>query len=170
MLGYILRRVALMVPTVLGILLITFVIVQFAPGGPVERVIAQLQGQGDATMSRVTGGAGDFGGAARSGGTENTSKYRGAQGLSPDFIAKLEKQYGFDKPAYERFLKMIWDYARFDFGRSYFRDVSVIELIRERLPVSVSLGLWMTLLSYAISIPLGIAKAVRDGTRFDRWT
>lgn len=170
MLGYILRRVALMVPTVLGILLITFVIAQFAPGGPVERVIAQLQGQGDATMSRVTGGAGDFGGAARSGGAENTSKYRGAQGLSPDFIAKLEKQYGFDKPAYERFLKMIWDYARFDFGRSYFRDVSVIELIRERLPVSVSLGLWMTLLSYAISIPLGIAKAVRDGTRFDRWT
>ncbi|AWN36835.1 microcin C ABC transporter permease YejB [Methylobacterium radiodurans] len=170
MLGYILRRVALMVPTVLGILLITFVIVQFAPGGPVERVIAQLQGQGDAAMSRVTGGSGDFGGAGRAGGAENTSKYRGAQGLSPDFIAKLEKQYGFDKPAYERFLKMIWDYARFDFGRSYFRDVTVIELIRERLPVSVSLGLWMTLLSYAISIPLGIAKAVRDGTRFDRWT
>jgi microcin C transport system permease protein len=170
MLGYILRRVALMVPTVLGILLITFVIVQFAPGGPVERVIAQLQGQGDAAMSRITGGAGDLGGAGRAGPAENTSKYRGAQGLSPDFIAKLEKQYGFDRPAYERFLKMIWDYARFDFGRSYFRDVSVIELIRERLPVSVSLGLWMTLLSYAISIPLGIAKAVRDGTRFDRWT
>lgn len=170
MLGYILRRVALMVPTVLGILLITFVIVQFAPGGPVERVIAQLQGQGDANMSRITGGASDLGGAGRAGSAENTSKYRGAQGLSPDFIAKLEKQYGFDKPAYERFLKMIWDYARFDFGRSYFRDVSVIELIRERLPVSVSLGLWMTLLSYAISIPLGIAKAVRDGTRFDRWT
>ncbi len=170
MLGYILRRVALMVPTVLGILLITFVIVQFAPGGPVERVIAQLQGQGDANMSRITGGASDLGGAGRAGGAENTSKYRGAQGLSPDFIAKLEKQYGFDKPAYERFLKMIWDYARFDFGRSYFRDVTVIELIRERLPVSVSLGLWMTLLSYAISIPLGIAKAVRDGTRFDRWT
>ncbi|GJD78795.1 microcin C ABC transporter permease YejB [Methylobacterium gregans] len=170
MLGYILRRVALMVPTVLGILLITFVIVQFAPGGPVERVIAQLQGQGDANMSRITGGASDLGGAGRAGGAENTSKYRGAQGLSPDFIAKLEKQYGFDKPAYERFLKMIWDYARFDFGRSYFRDVTVIELIRERLPVSISLGLWMTLLSYAISIPLGIAKAVRDGTRFDRWT
>ncbi|GJD57190.1 microcin C ABC transporter permease YejB [Methylobacterium dankookense] len=169
MLAYILRRIALMVPTVLGILLITFVIVQFAPGGPVERVISQLQGQGDAAMGRVTGGAGDLGGA-RPMNAETNSKYRGAQGLSPDFIAKLEKQYGFDKPAYERFLKMIWDYARFDFGRSYFRDVTVIELIRERLPVSISLGLWMTLLSYAISIPLGIRKAVRDGTRFDRWT
>ena len=103
-------------------------------------------------------------------GVETNSKYRGAQGLSPDFIAKLERQYGFDKPAPERFLKMVWDYVRFDFGRSYFRDVTVIELIRERLPVSISLGLWMTLLSYAISIPLGIRKAVRDGTRFDRWT
>ncbi|WP_430913299.1 microcin C ABC transporter permease YejB [Methylobacterium sp. sgz302541] len=173
MLAYILRRVALMIPTLLGIMLITFTIVQFAPGGPVERVLAQLQGQGDGTMSRVTGGAGDLGAgaaASRSGGGEANARYRGAQGLSPQFIAKLEQQFGFDKPAPERFAKMLWDYARFDFGRSYFRDVSVIQLIRERLPVSISLGLWMTLLSYAISIPLGIRKAVKDGSRFDLWT
>ncbi|MER2265050.1 microcin C ABC transporter permease YejB [Methylobacterium oxalidis] len=171
MLAYILRRIALMIPTLFGIMLITFAIVQFAPGGPVERVLAQLQGQGDGSLSRVTGGAGDLGGGMsgnRSG--ETSSKYRGAQGLSPEFIAKLEQQFGFDRPAPERFAKMIWDYVRFDFGRSYFRDVSVLQLIRERLPVSISLGLWMTLLSYAISIPLGIRKAVKDGSRFDLWT
>ncbi|KAB1074851.1 microcin C ABC transporter permease YejB [Methylobacterium planeticum] len=172
MLSYVLRRIALMIPTLFGIMLITFAIVQFAPGGPVERVLAQLQGQGDGALSRVTGGAGDLGGGgpgANRGGEAN-AKYRGAQGLSPQFIAKLEQQFGFDKPAPERFAKMLWDYARFDFGRSYFRDVSVLQLIRERLPVSVSLGLWMTLLSYAISIPLGIRKAVKDGSRFDLWT
>jgi microcin C transport system permease protein len=171
MLSYVLRRIALMIPTLFGIMLITFAIVQFAPGGPVERVLAQLQGQGDGALSRVTGGAGDLGGggASRAGG-ETNAKYRGAQGLSPQFIAKLEQQFGFDKPAPERFAKMLWDYARFDFGRSYFRDVTVLQLIRERLPVSVSLGLWMTLLSYAISIPLGIRKAVKDGSRFDLWT
>jgi microcin C transport system permease protein len=170
--AYILRRLALMVPTILGIMLITFAIVQFAPGGPVERVLAQIQGQGEGSLSRITGGAGDLGGAARanSGGGETNARYRGAQGLDPAFIKKLEQQFGFDKPAPERFLKMIWDYARFDFGNSYFRDVSVLQLIRERLPVSISLGLWMTLISYAISIPLGIRKAVRDGSRFDLWT
>ena len=170
MLAYILRRIALMVPTIFGIMLITFAIVQFAPGGPVERVLAQLQGQNDAGLSRVTGGAGDLGGAGSGRRGEANSRYRGAQGLDPAFIAKLEKQFGFDKPAPERFAKMLWDYVRFDFGNSYFRDVSVIQLIRERLPVSVSLGLWMTLISYAISIPLGIRKAVRDGSRFDLWT
>ncbi|MDR7036395.1 MULTISPECIES: microcin C ABC transporter permease YejB [Methylobacterium] len=171
MLAYILRRVALMIPTLFGIMLITFAIVQFAPGGPVERVLAQLQGQGDGALSRVTGGAGDLGGGMSANRTgETSSKYRGAQGLSPEFIAKLEQQFGFDRPAPERFAKMLWDYARFDFGRSYFRDVSVLQLIRERLPVSISLGLWMTLLSYAISIPLGIRKAVKDGSRFDLWT
>ena len=172
MIAYILRRIGLMIPTLLGIMLITFTIVQFAPGGPVERVLSQLQGQRDGAMSRVTGGGGDLGGGSRpsGGGGEANSRYRGAQGLSPDFIAKLEKQFGFDKPAPERFAKMIWDYVRFDFGRSYFRDVTVIQLIKERLPVSISLGLWMTLLSYAISIPLGIRKAVKDGERFDRWT
>ena len=172
MFAYILRRLALMVPTILGIMLITFAIVQFAPGGPVERVLAQIQGQGEGSLSRITGGAGDLGGAARAnaGGGETNARYRGAQGLDPAFIKKLEQQFGFDKPAPERFLKMIWDYARFDFGNSYFRDVSVLQLIRERLPVSISLGLWMTLISYAISIPLGIRKAVRDGSRFDLWT
>ncbi|KQO54269.1 MULTISPECIES: microcin C ABC transporter permease YejB [unclassified Methylobacterium] len=172
MLAYILRRIALMVPTIFGIMLITFVIVQFAPGGPVERVLAQLQGQNEGSLSRVTGGAGDLGGGGRSagGGSETSSRYRGAQGLDPAFIKKLEQQFGFDKPAPERFAKMLWDYATFDFGKSYFRDVSVLQLIRERLPVSISLGLWMTLLSYAISIPLGIRKAVKDGSRFDLWT
>ncbi|MBB2961537.1 microcin C ABC transporter permease YejB [Methylobacterium sp. R2-1] len=169
MLAYILRRVALMIPTILGIMLITFAIIQFAPGGPVERVLAQLQGQQEGSLSRITGGQGDLGGGVARGGGES-SKYRGAQGLDPAFIKKLEAQFGFDKPAYERFGKMLWDYLRFDFGRSYFRDVSVLELIKEKLPVSISLGLWMTLISYAISIPLGIRKAVADGSRFDVWT
>ncbi len=172
MLGYILRRIALMIPTIFGIMLITFAIIQFAPGGPVERVLAQLQGQQEGSLSRITGGQGDLGGGATRGGGSggDTSKYRGAQGLDPAFIKKLEAQFGFDKPAYERFGKMLWDYLRFDFGRSYFRDVSVLDLIKEKLPVSISLGLWMTLISYAISIPLGIRKAVADGSRFDVWT
>ncbi|GJD33284.1 microcin C ABC transporter permease YejB [Methylobacterium aerolatum] len=173
MLSYILRRIGLMIPTLFGIMLITFAIVQFAPGGPVEQVLSKMQGQNEGALSRVTGGSGDLGGGSRggnAGATGGNSRYRGAQGLSPEFIAKLEKQFGFDKPAPERFAMMLWNYIRFDFGRSYFRDVSVIQLIRERLPVSISLGLWMTLLSYAISIPLGIRKAVKDGERFDRWT
>ncbi|KQT53430.1 microcin ABC transporter permease [Methylobacterium sp. Leaf456] len=169
MIGYILRRLALMVPTIFGIMLITFAIIQFAPGGPVERVLAQLQGQQEGSLNRITGGQGDLGGGASRAGSE-TTKYRGAQGLDPAFIKKLEAQFGFDKPAHERFAKMLWDYARFDFGRSYFRDVSVMQLIKEKLPVSISLGLWMTLISYAISIPLGIRKAVSDGSRFDVWT
>jgi len=168
--AYIVRRVLLMIPTILGIMLISFVLVQFAPGGPVERVLAQLQGTDAGALGRVGGGGGDFGtqGAAASGG--GSSRYRGAQGLDPAFIAQLEKQFGFDKPPAERFLLMIRDYATFQFGKSYFRDVPVIQLIKEKLPVSITLGLWMTLLSYAISIPLGIAKAVRDGSRFDIWT
>ncbi|MCF4126770.1 microcin C ABC transporter permease YejB [Methylobacterium sp. SyP6R] len=172
MAAYLIRRLLLMIPTILGIMLISFTIVQFAPGGPVERVLAQLQGQNTA-MSRITGGGGDLagrGGTSQAGGGESNSRYRGAQGLDPAFIKRLEQQFGFDKPAPERFLKMLWDYARFDFGKSYFRDVSVLQLIREKLPVSISLGLWMTLISYAISIPLGIRKAVRDGSPFDVWT
>lgn len=166
MLSYIARRIALMVPTLFGILLISFVIVQFAPGGPVERVISQLQNPNASALDRVGGGqTGDAGGQGESG-----SAYRGAQGLDPAFIKELEKQFGFDKPAHERFLKMLGDYIRFDFGRSYFRDAPVLQLIKEKLPVSISLGLWMTLLSYAISIPLGIRKAVKDGSRFDTWT
>jgi microcin C transport system permease protein len=168
MLAYIARRVLLMIPTILGIMLISFVLVQFAPGGPVERIIAQLQGQDSGATSRISGGGGDMAGGGA--GDASSSRYRGAQGLDPQFIKQLETQFGFDKPAHERFAKMIWDYARFDFGRSYFRDASVLQLIKDKLPVSITLGLWMTLLSYAISIPLGIRKAVKDGSPFDVWT
>ncbi len=172
--AYILRRILFMIPTLLGIMLVAFVVVQFAPGGPVERIIAQLSGADTGAASRISGGGGgDFGTRGQPGATgvdATTSKYRGAQGLDPKFIKKLEQQFGFDKPAYVRFGKMLWDYARFDFGKSYFRDISVLQLIREKLPVSMSLGIWMTLLTYLISIPLGIRKAVEDGSRFDVWT
>ena len=175
MAAYIIRRILFMVPTMLGIMLVAFVVVQFAPGGPVEQVIAKLTGSDTGATSRISGSpGGDFGsrGVAQGGsGVDSvTSKYRGAQGLDPDFIKKLEKQFGFDKPAYERFGLMLWNYVRFDFGKSYFRDVSVMQLIKEKLPVSMSLGIWMTLLTYLISIPLGIHKAVEDGSRFDTWT
>ncbi|WP_046862248.1 microcin C ABC transporter permease YejB [Microvirga massiliensis] len=173
MFAYIARRLLLMIPTLLGIMLVSFALVQFAPGGPIERIIAQIQGQDSGATSRISGGTGDFSGAqGQPGGAggDTSSRYRGAQGLDPQFIKQLEVQFGFDRPAHERFLKMLWDYARFDFGRSYFRDISVVELIKEKLPVSITLGLWMTLLSYAISIPLGIRKAVRDGSSFDVWT
>jgi microcin C transport system permease protein len=174
MTAYIVRRVLFMIPTIIGIMLVSFVVVQFAPGGPVERVIARLSGSDTGATSRISGSAsGDFSsrGALKSGSQlETNSKYRGAQGLDPEFIKSLEKQFGFDKPAYERFSIMLWNYLRFDFGKSYFRDVSVLHLIKEKLPVSISLGIWMTLLSYLISIPLGIRKAVRDGSQFDVWT
>ena len=176
MTAYILRRLLLIVPTMLGIMLVTFVIVQFAPGGPVERLIAQLSGTDPGATARISGGGGDFagGGGPQQGMAGDVaaapSKYRGAQGLDPEFIASLEKQFGFDKPAYERFGMMIWNYIRFDFGQSYFRDTSVLQLIAERMPVSISLGLWMTLIAYLISIPLGIRKAIQDGSRFDVWT
>jgi microcin C transport system permease protein len=175
MASYIIRRLLFMVPTMFGIMLVAFVVVQFAPGGPVEQVIAKLTGADTGATSRISGSpGGDFGsrGLAQGGSGVDavTSKYRGAQGLDPEFIKKLEKQFGFDKPAYERFGMLMWNYFRFDFGQSYFRDTSVLKLIAERMPVSISLGLWMTLLSYAISIPLGIRKAVKDGSRFDVWT
>lgn len=161
--AYILRRLLLMVPTLFGILAISFVLIQFAPGGPVEQVIAQLQGTaGD----RLGGGASDF----QAGGGTESSGYRGAQGLDPAFIAQLERQFGFDKPPLERFGLMVWNFLRFDFGESYFRSISVIDLIAEKLPVSISLGLWITLLSYGISIPLGIRKALKEGSAFDTWT
>lgn len=172
--AYILRRLLLMIPTLIGIMAINFLVIQFAPGGPVEQVIARLQGTDVSATERFSGSGSDFSGqqAGAEGGGEAaaTSKYRGAQGLDPEFIAQLEREFGFDKPPLERFLLMLWNYARFDFGESYFRDVSVIDLIAEKMPVSISLGLWMTLLSYAISIPLGISKAIRDGSRFDVWT
>jgi microcin C transport system permease protein len=173
MTAYIARRLLLMIPTLFGIMLISFTVVQFAPGGPIERIIAQLSGADTGGASRVSGPSSDFGarGQMRSGaGDAGNSKYRGAQGLDPEFIASLEKQFGFDKPAYERFALMLWNYSRFEFGKSYFRDVSVLALIKEKLPVSISLGLWLTLLTYLISIPLGIRKAVNDGSLFDVWT
>src|SRR6516164_1819264 len=174
MAAYLIRRVLLMIPTLFGIMLVSFAVVQFAPGGPIERIIAVLQGAATGAGARTGGGAGgDFGARGQPGAGQIgdiSSKYRGAQGLDPKFIEQLEKQFGFDKPAYERFFLMLWNYIRFDFGKSYFRDTSVLQLIKEKLPVSISLGLWLTLLSYLISIPLGIKKAVQDGSRFDIWT
>jgi microcin C transport system permease protein len=167
---YILRRLLLMIPTIIGIMAISFAVIQFAPGGPVEQVIAQLTGQGDSATERISGGGGDQGFQSQEFGDDVTSQYRGAQGLDPEFIAKLEAQFGFDKPPLERFGLMMWNYIRFDFGESYFRSIDVIDLIAEKLPVSISLGVWILLLSYVISIPLGIKKAVSDGSRFDVWT
>ncbi|MFB2552594.1 microcin C ABC transporter permease YejB [Ensifer soli] len=161
--AYILRRLLLMIPTIVGIMAISFVIVQFAPGGPVEQVISDLTNASGG--DRLSGTGGDM----LQAGNESGS-YRGAQGLDPEFIAKLEKQFGFDRPPLERFLKMMWDYLRFDFGDSFFRDISVVDLILDKMPVSISLGVWVLLISYAISIPLGIRKAVSDGSTFDVWT
>src|SRR5215470_1448477 len=165
MTAYIIRRLLLIFPTLFGILLVSFVVVQFAPGGPVERVLAQLSGSDTGATSRISGSpGGDFGSRQLQGAGQLdavNSKYRGAQGLDPAFIKKLEKQFGFDRPAHERFFLMVKNYLTFDFGRSYFRDIDVVDLIKEKLPVSISLGLWMTLLTYLVSIPLGIAKAVR---------
>ncbi|MBY2940357.1 microcin C ABC transporter permease YejB [Rhizobium leguminosarum] len=163
--AYILRRLLLMIPTIVGIMAISFIVIQFAPGGPVEQVIAQLTGQADSADQRLSGG-----GDLLSGGGDEGSKYRGAQGLDPELIAKLEKQFGFDKPPLTRFGEMMWNYIRFDFGESFFRNTSVLELVKEKLPVSISLGIWILIFSYAISIPLGIRKAVKDGSTFDVWT
>ena len=163
--AYILRRLLLILPTLFGIMVVNFALVQFVPGGPVEQVIAQMQGQGDVT-SGFTGGSDDLG--------EETfgsdSDYIGARGLDKEFIEQLEREFGFDKPPLERFISMIGNYLRFDFGESYFRSVPVVDLVLEKMPVSITLGLWSTLIAYLISIPLGIRKAVRDGTSFDTWT
>jgi microcin C transport system permease protein len=172
MLSYIIRRLILMVPTLFGIMVVNFVIVQFAPGGPVEQLLAELQGMGGDATARISGG-GDFADQPLEPlgtGGDVDSRYRGAQGLDPEFIAEIERMFGFDKPPAERFFLMIGNYLTFDFGESYFRDAPVMELVADKLPVSISLGLWTTLLVYLISIPLGIAKAVRDGSRFDIWT
>ena len=210
--AYILRRLLLIIPTLLGIMLINFAVIQFAPGGPVEQQISELTGLGSNATDRFTGGGSETG--AAQGGGDGGSRYRGAQGLDPEFVAELEAQFGFVElvcepgydgpqkvsadeckvkvicepgftgepaisapeceaariPALKRFTNMVWDYMRFDFGESYFRSISVIDLILEKMPVSVSLGIWTTLIAYLISIPLGVQKAVRDGTRFDTWT
>ncbi|PAU57715.1 microcin ABC transporter permease [Pseudomonas sp. PIC25] len=161
MLAYLVRRLLLIVPTLFGILLINFLIIQAAPGGPVEQMIAKLEGFEGAT-SRIAGGGAEVSVAG--------SNYRGAQGLDPDLIAEIERMYGFDKPAPERFWIMLTNYVHLDFGESFFRDAKVIDLIAEKMPVSISLGLWSTLIMYLVSIPLGIAKAVRHGSAFDVWT
>src|SRR5271169_3740888 len=160
MLAYIARRLLLMIPTVFGIMLVSFAIVQFVPGGPVERAIAQLQGT-DQSSTASFGGGGQIGSGTAQAGGDISSRYRGSQGLDPKFIKELEKQYGFDKPPLERFWILVRDYATFNFGKSYYRDAPVLQLIGETLPVSISLGMWMTFISYAISIPLGVSKAVR---------
>ncbi len=173
MFAYVVRRLLLLIPTLFGIMVINFLVVQAAPGGPVEQMIARLKGHGVEATARVSG-AGDQeagrGAPAPSSGDAASSKYRGSRGLPPELIAEIERQFGFDRPAHERFWKMMKSYALFDFGESFFRDRSVIDLVLDKMPVSISLGLWTTLLVYLISIPLGVAKAVRDGSRFDVWT
>ncbi|MDG2320547.1 MAG: microcin C ABC transporter permease YejB [Rhodospirillaceae bacterium] len=159
MTAYIVRRIALIPLTLFGIIAINFAIVQLAPGGPVEQALAQLQGLNVEATARISGVAGDS--------ISTSSTYRGAQGLPPELVAVIERQFGFDKPPLERFILMVGNYATFDLGESYFRSQGVVELIIDKLPVSISLGVWSTLIIYLVSIPLGIAKAVRDGSKFD---
>ena len=172
MAAYIVRRVLFMVPTLFGIMVLNFVIIHVAPGGPVEQLLAELGeadiGAGVDVTARIsgTGGGETVGGA----GADLTARYRGARGLDPEFIREIERMYGFDRPPLERFLTMMWNYLRFDFGESYFRDRAVVLLVVDKMDVSISLGLWTTLLVYLVSLPLGIAKAVRDGAPFDVWT
>ena len=174
MAAYVLRRLLLMIPTLFGIILLNFLTIQVAPGGPVEQMIAKLQGLDVSATERFSGGGSDTSATQQMQqqmmSSSGASKYRGAQGLDPEFIKELEKQFGFDKPLGERFFMMLKNYLSFDFGESYFRDRSVVGLVLEKMPVSLSLGLWTTLLIYMISIPLGIRKAVRDGSAFDVWT
>ncbi len=158
MAAYILRRLLLMVPTLIGIVTVSFIIIQFVPGGPIEQIAAKVAGTQLSATATIGGDAGASGGLLPTG------------DLEPEMVAQLEKLYGFDRPVHERYFKMLWDFARFDLGNSYFQERPVIDMIWERLPVSVSLGLWTTLLTYLISIPLGIRKAVRAGSRFDAWT
>lgn len=166
MAAYILRRLLLVIPTLFGIMVVNFTLVQFVPGGPVEQVIAQLQGGGDVFES-FAGSGGDSGGSAV---IEANDSYAGRQGLPPELIEELKEQFGLDKPPLERFGQMLVNYLQFDFGESYFRKIDVTELVLEKMPVSISLGLWSTLIAYMISIPMGIRKALRDGSRFDTWT
>ena len=167
MYSYILRRLALMIPTLFGIMLLNFVIIQAAPGGPVEQMIAKLEGFDTNAISRIGGSSSA---EVQQFSLDESGEYRGRRGLDPELIKDIEKLYGFDKPAPERFIQMVGNYMRFDFGDSFFRDAKVVDLIIEKLPVSISLGLWSTLIIYLISIPMGIRKAVRHGSKFDIWT
>ncbi len=173
MIAYSIRRLLLIIPTLLGIMVVNFFIVQSAPGGPVEQALAKIQGLNEEAIARVSGTGSEVGASQEMVTVEKApieSKYRGAQGLDPELIKEIERQFGFDKPAHERFILMMKNYLRFDFGDSFFRDRSVFELVVDKMPVSISLGLWTTLLVYLISIPLGVSKAVRDGSKFDVWS
>lgn len=171
MLAYLLRRLLLVIPTLFGIMVLNFVIVQAAPGGPVEQLISQIKGQAVSATARVSGPQSDMSGAGDAGGAGGGGpQSRGARGLDPELVADIQRQFGFDRPPLARFAKMMGDYARFDFGESFFRDRKVIDLVLDKMPVSISLGLWTTLLVYLISIPLGVKKALTDGERFDVWT
>ncbi len=161
--AYILRRLLLVIPTLIGIMIINFTLTQFVPGGPIEQIIARMEGGGD-VFEGISGGSTEM---VQTGAED---KYVGARGLPQDFIDELEREFGFDKPPLERFLNMMWNYIQFDFGESYFRSISVIDLVLEKMPVSITLGLWSTVIAYLVSIPLGIRKAVKDGSSFDTWT
>ena len=162
--AYVVRRLLLIIPTLLGMMIINFTLTQFVPGGPIEQIIANMEGEGD-VFATIAGG-----GSETIENITNGSDYVGARGLPPEFIAELERQFGFDKPPLERFLNMMWNYMRLDFGESYFRSIGVLDLVWEKLPVSITLGLWSTLIAYMVSIPLGIKKAISDGSSFDTWT
>ena len=167
--AYLVRRILLIFPTLFGIMLINFAVIQIVPGGPVEQMIAQMTGTAVESTARFSGGGeGELNSSFdASSFDDGDSKYRGAQGLDPDIIKEIEVMYGMDKPAHERFFKMLKSYIFFDFGESFFRDQKVTSLVLDKMPVSISLGLWTTLLVYLISIPLGIRKAIKDGSRFD---
>jgi microcin C transport system permease protein len=169
MISYIIRRLLLVVPTLLGIMTVNFMIIQIAPGGPVEQMIAKLQGDAVSATERLSGGGEDIKGQTSTT-SESSSKYRGAKGLAPELVVEIERLYGFDKPLHVRYFKMMRDYASFNFGDSFFRDQKVVDLVLEKMPVSISLGIWSTLAVYLISIPLGIRKALRHGSRFDVWS
>lgn len=173
MLSYIIRRLLLIVPTLFGIMVLNFIIVQAAPGGPIEQIVAKLQGNSVEATARFSGGGADNatpGPSLNENNSGTATRYRGAQGVDPELIKELEKQFGFDQPMHVRFIKMMGNYLRFDFGKSYFRDQSVVSLVVSKMPISISLGLWTTLIVYLVSIPLGIRKAVKDGSKFDIWT
>ncbi len=163
--AYILRRLLLVIPTLLGIMIVNFTLTQFVPGGPIEQIIAKMEGEGD-VFSAINGGGGEL----QQQSNDANSGYIGGRGLPPEFIEQLKVEFGLDKPPLERFLDMMWNYVRFDFGKSFFKNKTVVELVLEKMPVSITLGLWSTVIAYLISIPLGIRKAVRDGSRFDTWT
>ena len=167
--SYLLRRLLLVIPTLFGIMLINFAVIQIVPGGPVEQMIAQMTGTAIESTARFSGNSeGEVGQNFNiDNSSNNDSKYRGAQGLDPDIIKEIEEMYGMNKPAHQRFFDMMKNYLTFDFGESFFRDQKVVSLVLDKMPVSISLGLWTTILVYLISIPLGIRKAVKDGTRFD---